>query len=313
MSLVLGAGAVALLVLPALAWPVGRKLQPREWARVVTTCLVTGAVALELALLLLATPTVLRAVGVRELAAACARTVGNLAPGGPFVGWLAATVAIAVPVLVLRRTARVVHTRRGLRIEATLGTHERLPSYELVVLPTDRPMAMTVPGDPAQIVVSRGLVDALPDAALQAVLRHEETHAECRHDRYMLTALAVDAGLGRIPLVRRSTSVLRLSLERWADEQAATAVDAGRSDVHDALVRVGDALLAHPAIPAFSTEATLAERLDALDAPPPSPTLRQRTAVYCNAVAFSGVGAVGLGLWLAEARMMLAMPGFCRF
>lgn len=312
MSIVLGAASVALLVSPALAWPVGRKLEPREWARVVVTCLVAGAVGLELALGLLAAPTVLRAFGVRELAAACARTVGNLAPGGLLAGWLAACLAVALAVLATRGIWRTVRTRRALRIEATLGTHERLSSCELVVLPTDRPLAMTVPGEPAQIVVSRGLVDALPDTALRAVLRHEATHAACRHDRYLLVAVAVDASLGRLPLVRRSTSVLRLALERWADEHAAADTDAGRADVQDALIRVGDALLTYPAVAAFSTEATLTERLEALDAPPPCPSLRQRIAIYCNAAAFSAVAAVGLGLWLAEARMMLAMSGLCR-
>lgn len=312
MSIVLGLGALALLVLPAAAWRVGRKLRPQEWARVVVACLLSGAVGVELALGLLAAPTVLRALGVRELAAACARTVGDLAPGGPGIGWVAAGCAVVIPVLIGRGTWRAVRGRRGLRIEPTLGTHEPFSSCELVVLPTERLLAMTVPGQPAQIVVTRGLVDALPDHALRAVLLHEETHVERHHDRYVLVAVAIDSGLGRVPLVRRSSAVLRLALERWADETAAEASSSGRAHVHDALVRVGNALLAHPAVAAFSTEATLAERLGALDAPPPCPSLGQRIAVYCNTVAFGAVAAAGLGLWLAEARMMLAMSGLCR-
>lgn len=312
MSILLGSGALALVLLPAVAWRVGRKLPPREWARVVVTCLVTGAVGVELALGLLAAPTVLGAVGVRELAAACARTLGDLAPGGPLAGWLSAGLAVAIPVLVARGTWRAVRARRGLRIEATLGTHEPWASCELVVLPSDRLLAMTVPGTPAQIVVSQGLVEALPEPELRAVLRHEQTHAEHHHDRCLLVAVAIEAGLGRVPLVRRSTAVLGLALERWADEHAAQGSAPRRAHVRDALDRVGSALLGDPAVAAFSTEATLVERVAALDAPPPRPSLRQRITVYCHAAVFSSVAAVGLGLWLAEARMMLAMSGLCR-
>src|SRR5712691_10001323 len=99
MSILLGVAALALLVLPALAWRVGRRLAPREWARVTVGCLVVGAVGLELALVLLGAPTVLRAIGVRELTAGCERTVGNLSPGGPEIGWLATAWALVVPLL----------------------------------------------------------------------------------------------------------------------------------------------------------------------------------------------------------------------
>ncbi len=312
MSIVLAFAALALLVLPALAWRVGRRLAPHEWARVAVGCLVAGAVGLEVAFVLLGAPTVLRAIGVRELAAGCERTVGNLSPGGPALGWLATACALAVPLLVGRGTWRAVRARRGLYIEPELGTHEPFSSCELVVLPTKRLLAMTVPGDTAQIVVSQGLIESLPGEALFAVLCHEETHAVCHHDRHMLVAAAIDAGFGRIPLIRRSTAVLRLALERWADEDAATVCSAGRTQVHDALTRVGGALMTAPAVAAFSTEATLAERLDAIASPPPCPTPTQRLLVYCNAAALASVAAVGLGLWLSEARMMLAMSGLCR-
>jgi hypothetical protein len=312
MSIVAAVGALALLVLPAVAWRVGRRMPPREWARVVVACLVSGAVGLELALGLLAAPTVLRALGVRELAAACQRTVGNLAPGGPGIGWLATACAIVIPVLVARGIWRAVRARRGLHIEPALGAHQPFSSCDLVVLPTERLLAMTLPGRPAQVVVSRGLIESLSPDALDAVLRHEETHARCHHHRHVLVAATVDAGFGRLPLVRNSTAVLRLALERWADEDAATVSASGRDQVRDALAQVGTALLAHPAVAAFSTEATLVERLDALASPPEPPTLAQRLTVYGHAAVFATVAAAGLGLWISEARMMLAMSGLCR-
>lgn len=51
-----------------------------------------GAATLDLATILYATPTVLRAVGVPALAMTCDRLIGPLVPGGALAAWAAAAV-----------------------------------------------------------------------------------------------------------------------------------------------------------------------------------------------------------------------------
>lgn len=311
LAILLGS-SLGLLVLPAGLGRVGRRMAPQEWARLVIWSLATGAVALELALILVGLPTVARSVGVPQLASACERMAGGLAPGGPVVGWFAAGSATLVLGFAARAALRARRSRRGLRIESTLGEHRDHNSYELVVLPTERVIAVSVPGNPGQIVVSDGLVRSLSPEAFEVVLRHEEAHLAWRHGRYLVAASMVESSLGIVPLVRRSAAILRLAVERWADEDAAMSVGS-RTQVHEALIGVGNAMIGPVDLAAFSAEATLSQRLDALACAPRVPTRFTRSMVYAVTFGLGLGGAVGLGTWFGQAHMMLSMAGLCRF
>lgn len=310
MGLVLLASGLALLALPGLTRRLARRLPPEAWARGSALTLAAGAVVLELAALLHAAPTLLRALGVPALASACERVLGPLAPGGPWTGWTAAAVALTVPALGGIGLARARSVRRATRIESWLGRHEPFAGHELVVLPTDEVLAVSVPGQPGQIVVSEGLAEALSPAELRAVLRHEAAHLDHRHQRYLLLATALEHAFPLFPPVRRSTAILRTALERWADEEAAGETPAEREALRDALLGLTGALVA-PELAAFSAAQTVFERLRAMEGALPRPSLARHVAVHAPAAAIGLAVLVATGAWAGEMRLLLAMAGRC--
>ncbi|MGH9217484.1 MAG: hypothetical protein ACRDZS_14605, partial [Acidimicrobiales bacterium] len=86
MLIILLSVGVALLALPGLARPLGRRIVPSEWARLCGMALAGGAALLELTVVLYALPTVLRAAGAPLLASLCERMLGPLVPGGAAAG-----------------------------------------------------------------------------------------------------------------------------------------------------------------------------------------------------------------------------------
>jgi Zn-dependent protease with chaperone function len=309
-AIVLIIGGFCLLVLPAVTRRPGRRLNPAEWARLCAALLVGGAAAFELALVLMALPVVARAGGYPELAHVCERMLGFMAPASTPVGWAALVAAVIVPVLALRSLRRAWRTQRRFRIEPELGEHQPYGPHEVVVLPTEELIALSVSGPPGQIVVSQGLVDTLSPAELTAVVRHEAAHLHHRHDRFLLLAIAVETALRPVPLVRRSVVAFRAALERWADEDAAGEHEDGRSTVRSALVGVALAALS-PAVAAFSGADDVVERLDALQVPTPRPSALRRVAMYAPVVVVSVIVLVALGAWIGHAHAMLTMGDPC--
>jgi len=308
--LVLLLGSITLLALPGMARRWGQQLEPAEWSRLCLFALVAGAIAAEAAFVLVAAPTALRAAGVPALAAACERMLRPLTPGGSGLGWASTGAAVAVPLLAMLGAMRARRSQGRFRIEPWIGRHEPMEGHDLVVLPTPLPLALAVHGPQPQIVISDGLVDALSQAELDAVLRHEAVHLNCGHHRYLLWAGALDHAFAVVPFARRSTKALRAALERWADEWAAGAATSSRATVRSALVEV-TRVQVDPAVAAFSAAETLMERLDALGADPPRPTLLRRAALYLPCLAAGSAVVVALGLWAGEARSVLAMGAHC--
>ncbi|MDQ3944360.1 MAG: M56 family metallopeptidase, partial [Actinomycetota bacterium] len=258
MALVLLLGGLGLLALPGAARRLGRELVPAEWARLSAGLLLGGAAVVWLAAVLFAAPTVLRALGVPHLAEACERMLGPLTPGGPVLGWSALAVVGALPLFSAVGFARARREQRHFQIEPWLGHHERFGGHDLVTLPTDELLALSVDGCPSQIVVSSGLVAAVSPSELAAVLRHEAAHLEHGHHRFLLLASAIEHGFAVVPFVRRSTRALRAALERWADEAATGGECASRAVLRNALLGVTMAIV-NPAVAAFAAAETVVE------------------------------------------------------
>jgi Zn-dependent protease with chaperone function len=310
MGLVLLAAGLGLLALPGLIRRPARRLLPDVWARGTALTLAGGAVVFELAALLHASPTVLRAFGVSALASACERLVGPLAPGGPWTGWPAAAAAVTVPLLAWVGLARARIVRRATHIEPWLGRHEPFAGHELVVLPSPELLAVSVPGGPGQIVVSEGLLEALTPGELGAVLRHEAAHLDHRHERYLLLATALEHAFPFLPPVRRSTATLRTALERWADEEATGEDVTQRQALRGALLGMSGALEA-PELAAFSAVQTVFERVRAMESAPPRSSFARHVAVNAPGVALGVAVLVATGAWAGEVRLVLAMAGRC--
>lgn len=90
------------------------------------------------------------------------------------------------------------------------------------VLETDMPIALAVPGRSGGVLVSRGLLRRLSAGELEVVFQHERSHLRHRHHRYLaLCELAAET----LPPLKPLNERLRFSVERWADEDAAEAVE----------------------------------------------------------------------------------------
>lgn len=309
MSALLVLAGIGLLALPGVAAPTARFLNPSEWGRLNRWALRLGFGAVQLGLILMAAPTVLRASGIESVADACHRVLGPVLPGGAVTGWLSASASVALVAVARITRARSRRVQRDARIEPWLGEHQPISGASVVLLPTDALVAYATPGAPPQVVLSRGLADALSTDELDAVVAHELAHLRNRHHRDLVFAAAVDATLGWLPGVRASTGALRLSLERWADEEAAEQPGA-RDSIWRALLKTTETMLGP--VPAFTAAFTLVARLDALAVPPPTPGLRQRAAVFAPLAGLTVVAASCLLAWsFYTHHSVLGLVGFC--
>jgi hypothetical protein len=295
--------AIALLALPAAVRRQGRRLDPERWAGLVWAALATGAVAFEAGLLLLALPTMLRAAGVSQLAAACDMLLGHLAPGPALIGWLATGLAVVLPgrvVLAWRRTRDASIT---CSIEPGLGHHRTFRGHELVILPTARVLAYSVQsGKRSQIVVSQGVVEQLSSEEFIAVLAHEHAHLRHAHQRRLVLASLLE---GTFAPLRRCTTELRLALERWADEDAAR--QSGRSTVRRALLELLVPLIAESALPAFTTADTVIERIEALGSTPVPAPSHALFVARGSVIVLSICALAAAAGWCFDATRMLGL------
>jgi hypothetical protein len=311
MTLLLLLCGLGLLAIPAAARPLGRRLPPVEWAKACAGLLAAGWVVVEASLLLQVAPTMLRAAGLERLAELCEHALGPVAPGGPSLGVAAGGAATAVALLAGRSVLAAHHRRRMVRVEPGIGWHATVGGHELVVLPSADPVAFSTAGRPGQVVLSHGLVAALSEQELAAVLRHELAHVHHRHQRYLLLARTVERSLGLLPLVPGATGALRCAVERWADEEAAGGDATSRASVHAALLRLAE-LAAMPELAAFTSPGTVAERLEALQADPTAGlAVGRRALVYGPAGLLLGAAAVTLGGILAQVSVLHALAGLC--
>ena len=135
-------------------------------------------------------------------------------------GWTSLIAAIALGAALLAAGAFVVRRARAL---ADVRRHaQALPGRgELVVTPDAAADAYAMPGRPGRIVVSTGMLNVLDDHGRAALLAHERAHLAGRHHWFTSAAhLAAAAN----PLVRPLASAVEYTVERWADESAASAV-----------------------------------------------------------------------------------------
>ncbi len=309
MTALLVATGIGLLVLPGMLAQRWDHLSPTEWTRLNVASLVIGLWAVRVGLLLSAAPTVLRAVGVEHAAVACHELFGPVLPGGAPIGW-ASAIAFALIQHRLHQSKR--RTREALdlvRVEAWLGDRSTIDGVDLVRLPTSEPLAYAVGGSPPQVVISEGLVDVLSEAELDAVVRHERSHLAHNHQRHLSLAAAAEAAVGWFQPVRRSIDALRLGVERWADEDAAS-VPPERSLVRAALVKVTATMLGP--VPSFTTGCTILDRLAALDREPPTPTTATRAAAAAPLLGLTAMIGVTLIAWSTFTHHgLLGLVGFC--
>lgn len=300
---------LCLLALPGAVRRLGRRLDPAEWSRFCLAALVAGAVAVEVAAVLYGLPVVLRALGVTGLADACERTFDVLLHGDANLAWLAVGVAVWLPVVTAREAVRGRRLHAAVRDGALAGERHAAAGHDVVVVPTEAPLAVAVDGREPLVVISEGLRARLSGPELNAVVRHEAAHLRHGHQRYLLLAAALDR-LVLIPGLRRSTATLRAALERWADEVAAAEPDCSRRAVHQALLGMTTAAVGL-AVGHFSAAECVLERLEALEREPRTPPLPCHAAVYLPGLAIAAAAVVAIGGWTSQVDHVLALAGTC--
>jgi Zn-dependent protease with chaperone function len=129
--------------------------------------------------------------------------------------------ALVLSTLVVLSGAALVHGFRSAMLGIVLT---RVRSFELPsgvgVLPSPRPLALTVGWFRPRVLVSTALLERLTAAQLEIVVAHERAHVE-RRDALRVTAARVLA-LAHLPRVRRRIiSDLTLACEQACDEAAA--------------------------------------------------------------------------------------------
>ena len=255
------------LVLPLTAWPIARLAEQHLHPRAVTW-LLTGVAAV-LAVCSTLCLALLMVVGTAQL------------PGNPLPdGWSDPEVREAVPydevagkaaipalIAVLATCTRTAwrHHRVRRRAERALGG---LPTTPVAVLPDESPYAYALPGRRDRIVVTTGMLAGLTGPERRALFAHERVHLARRHHRFLLTVqLAARAD----PFLRPLRNAVTYTAERWADEEAATAVGSRRTVAQaigkSALISRGApiATLAH-----FAAAGPVPRRVAALLGPAPA-------------------------------------------
>ncbi|MGW4562406.1 M56 family metallopeptidase [Streptomyces sp. NPDC004561] len=126
-------------------------------------------------------------------------------------------VAAGLLAVALLRTLRVIW-RRWSTLRALAPLRTRPAAGDLVVVETDEPDAYALPGRSKRVVVTTGMLRALPADEQAVLLAHERAHLLHRHHLY---AVVAETAAACNPLLRPVRDLIAFHIERWADEEAA--------------------------------------------------------------------------------------------
>ncbi|MFC4563410.1 M48 family metalloprotease [Nocardiopsis mangrovi] len=284
---------VPALALTALSLVLARRplpLHPSWSSRLLLVIAVTTAFTA------ISTITLVAAVFVAGLLPAdlvAASVKGRLLIGHGPVNPVMGSAACAMLVVGASRSAWLLWRQHG----------ERLRLADTGVVDDDRPFALALPGPGGGVVVSQGLLRLLSREQMQVVFRHEHSHLRHRHHLYT-TAGAIAARL--FPPLAAVEAALRLSVERWADEDTAAAVGDRALVAHT----IAEVALANPAPsptwhPALAGSHVLL-RVHALlgDAPSTNPIVGP-ALLSGTGVATSGMASSALQLHHAASLLLI--------
>ncbi|MGB3771107.1 MAG: M56 family metallopeptidase [Rhodococcus sp. (in: high G+C Gram-positive bacteria)] len=203
------------------------------------------------------------------------------------IGWTLVAVLAWRVVQAGRHLGRV---GAGVRAAATFTS--RRSSSDVVVIEDDRPDAFASPTDGGVVLVTTGLVAALDESHVAAVVAHERAHLKFRHHVWIQAA---EVASEIAPFTRRLTGTVRHAAERQADEFAART---DRDIVLQAIARVALLHTEHgkhlrTRRPAGSG-GDIVERVRALAEPKPPPQKRSVVVLVVAVVLVLGAAIVGL-------------------
>lgn len=302
--------AFLLLIVPGLSRGAIRRLSPDVWVRLAVVAVASGLVLMEAGLVFAAVPTVMRPLGLTGLADLCQRAAGHLFPGGATTGWLAAAAAVALPTAVASGALAAGRSHQKLCDHATVGrVVDSAHGYLIIEVPTDQQLAVAARGRPGCVIVTSGVLSVLSEDERSAVIEHEIAHLRRSHWRWLAVVAGARRAFGWFYPVRRSLQLLRLGIERVADEDAAAGNPLVRSAIRRALVKLSTG--SNPSsVMAFSLPDQVIERVRALEKPVPTSsvlTLAGHLVLGSLLVA----AAVTLGLWIGHTHQLAMLGAIC--
>lgn len=228
------------LVLPGLLGLAAPRLADRLEPRVATWLLAGSAVVLAggstIALGVLVLAGLIR---VPVLAFLGHWSLGSVQQADP-VSKAEAVLAAVVLAVVAVAAVRLLRRRVRALVEAGFEAACLPGAGDYVVVDDPAPEAYALPGHPGRpgrIVVSSGMLAALDEEEREVLIAHERTHLRAHH--YAFVAVAHLAAAAN-PLLRPVGTAVAYTVERWADETAASVC----GDRHRAARAVGKAALA---------------------------------------------------------------------
>ncbi|MET7475208.1 M56 family metallopeptidase [Streptomyces sp. NPDC005648] len=121
---------------------------------------------------------------------------------------------------VVRARARRRRTRAELLVRAPLLPGEEPAGGQLVVLEGERAEAWWLPGAAPQLVVTTAALRRLKGRQLDAVLAHEQGHAQARHDWLLHCSAALAGGFPQVPVFAAFRDEMHRLVELAADDMA---------------------------------------------------------------------------------------------
>ncbi|MFG2958051.1 M56 family metallopeptidase [Streptomyces sp. NPDC048291] len=121
---------------------------------------------------------------------------------------------------IARARARRNRQQAELRVRSPLLPGEEPADGRLVVLEGERPDAWWLPGAAPQLVVTTAALRRLKGRQLDAVLAHEQGHAQARHDWLLHCSAALAGGFPQIPVFAAFRDEMHRLVELAADDVA---------------------------------------------------------------------------------------------
>ncbi|MFF7652621.1 M56 family metallopeptidase [Streptomyces sp. NPDC007983] len=204
------------LLAPLGARPLSERCEPRLATWLLTaSALVLGA-ATTISLALLAVTGLIRFPQLAGIGHWSAHTAQRDDPAELSVALFAGLLLGAAVLMAARMLWQRVRTLASAALEAAC-----MPTKDgLVVIEDEAPDAFAIPGLPGRVVVSTGMLRTLDETERHILLAHERAHLAAHH--YAFVALT-QLGAAANPLLRPLATAVTYTIERWADENAATA------------------------------------------------------------------------------------------
>jgi hypothetical protein len=235
------------LIAPLGARPLSERCEPRLATWLLTLSAFVLGTASTISLGLLAVTGLIRIPLLADLGHWSAQAAQRADPAQLSIALVAGLLLSGA----LLAAARMLWRRTRTLAAATLDAACMPARDGLVVVDDQAPDAYALPGLPGRVVVSTGMLHTLDETEHDILLAHERAHLAAHH--YVFVALA-QLGAAANPLLRPLATAVTYTIERWADENAATAT----GDRARVARTVGKAALAVHRTPALARAANAA-------------------------------------------------------